>query len=159
MKSRFPTTSDVAARALRRAFPSVALLAGSLVLAGSVPVASAAAESGTRPQTWQVAPAGPCARVDTSHPCSGGQCAGGETSARSRFDATDVASGVLDGGGVFAPPEPLAFRGPGPCADPSTPCGDAQSFRSPSSATPGGPGVIEQPVTPGTLPGTLPGLP
>lgn len=142
-------------------------LAGAVaaVLLGSGAVTAAAPEgdSATGTKTWRVAPAGACARIDTSDPCSGGPCSSGEAAVRSRFDAADVASiGPGRERGGAAPPEPIAFAGPGPCADPSTPCGQSPVGRVASGgASPGPPptGVIEQPGTPGTLPGSLPGLP
>jgi hypothetical protein len=138
------------------AFAAVVLASGSATATSGNPASDAGA------QAWRIAPAGPCARIDTTHPCSGGQCGDGDAAVRSRFDAADVASGDSGpGNGRAAPPEPIAFRGPGPCADPSTPCGQTPLGRIPSSQPPVGPpiGVVEQPANPGTLPGGLPGLP
>ncbi len=141
---------------------TVLALAGSLallVLASGSAFGSPTSAAGTK--TWQIAPAGPCARLDTQPVCSAGQCTG-EAAVRSRFDPADVAGIGPGSGSGAAPPEPIAFQGPGPCADPSTPCGKTLLGRSPSGLPTVGPpptGVIEQPATPGTLPGGLPGLP
>jgi len=142
----------------------VAALTAFLLSSGQAAAASESSPSPAGAKTWRIAPAGPCARIDTPHPCSGGQCSSGDAAVRSRFDAADVASiGPGRQRGGAAPPEPIAFPGPGPCADPSTPCGQAAVGRVSSSqpSSPGPPpiGVIEQPATPGTLPGGLPGLP
>ena len=137
-------------------------LAAVVVGSGSATAASGGSASAAGAQTWQIAPAGPCAHIDTASLCSRGECGDGDAAVRSRFDAADVASvGPGAGRGRAAPPEPIAFNGPGPCADPSAPCGQTPVGRVPSSLPPVGPpiGVIEQPTNPGTLPGGLPGLP
>lgn len=138
-------------QATRNALRIAGVVAGGLLL-----WATAAAASEARGQVWQVAPAGPCARLDAVRPCLGGPCTGG-TAVRSRFDAADVSgpAGLEPAQGETPPPRPIGFPGPGPCADPSSPCGSHQPLGIPSRSPPGGPGggVIEQPATPGTLPG------
>lgn len=141
------------------ALAAVALI---VLASGSASAASGSSPAADGAQAWRIAPAGPCARLDTTQPCSGGPCGSSDAAVRSRFDAADVASaGPGSRSEGAAPPEPIAFQGPGPCADPSTPCGQSPLGRVSSSQPPVGPptGVIEQPVNPGTLPGGLPGLP
>jgi len=151
-----------------------------LALAAGLALALAGPAGAAGAPRWQVAPAGPCAEAAKRPPCPGGECKS-RTPARSRFEPTDVAA--TPGRGGASPPGLVSFTGPGSCADPSTPCGPngpthvaaspppvpppaapspadppaldppPPSAPPPPPAAPTPPTVIEQPVTPGTLPG------
>ncbi len=162
-ESAMTSATTLGAWPRRLAIGLAGAVAAVLMAPGTAAIAAPAGDSSTETNTWQVAPAGACARADARDPCSEGQCSSDRAPVRSRFDAADVASvGLERERGGAAPPEPIAFGGPGPCADPSTPCGQTPVGRVASGGSSPGPpptGVIEQPGTPGTLPGTLPGLP
>lgn len=142
-----------ARRAARTALRFARAVAAGLLLSGATAVAASGAPA-SGPPAWPIAPAGACARIEPVRPCLGSACRG-TTSVRSRFDATDVASAGPDrDGGPAPPPSPIRFRGPGPCGDPSSPCGQSQPSQIPDPPPVGPPtGVIEQPTTPGSLPG------